>query len=76
MVAYGKGVDFLLNDAKDRAGNAYRLKVQELSERGVQFKVCDITLKDRGIDPKHVIAESSVVPEAFLKSSGCKRKGT
>jgi intracellular sulfur oxidation DsrE/DsrF family protein len=40
VVAYGPGVDFLLEDAEDKRGNPYDHRVLGLAERGVDFRVC------------------------------------
>jgi intracellular sulfur oxidation DsrE/DsrF family protein len=61
VLVYGKGVDFLREGARDRAGDPYRTKVQELEKRGVQFRVCGTTLADRHIDPKQIIPEGQIV---------------
>ena len=49
VVTHATGVDFLMQDAKDRNGNPYEIAVQELVKRGVKFEVCEITLKNRSL---------------------------
>jgi hypothetical protein len=44
-VTHARGVDFLFKGARDKNGNPYNVKVEELKERGVQFDVCAITLE-------------------------------
>ncbi len=61
VVTHGKGIDFLLNDAKDEKG-AYEPQVAGLRDRGVTFDVCRNTLKGRKLDDGAVIMEAQVVP--------------
>lgn len=61
VVTHGKGIDFLLNDAKDDKG-AYAPQVAGIKEKGVEFRVCRNTLKSRGLDDGAVIMEAQVVP--------------
>jgi intracellular sulfur oxidation DsrE/DsrF family protein len=61
VVTHGKGIDFLLNDAKDDKG-AYAPQVAGLKEKGVEFRVCRNTLKGRNLDDNAVILEAQVVP--------------
>lgn len=61
VVALGAGIDFLLEGAKDRHGQAFDAKVAALSSQGVQFRVCKNTLMGRKIDPSKVLLEAKVV---------------
>ncbi len=45
VVAHARGVDFLMKGAKDTNGNKYEDLVEQLALRGVQFDVCEITLR-------------------------------
>lgn len=67
VVAHGAGIDFLLEDAKDRNGNPYDAVVRELSNRQVQFRVCNNTLEGRKIDRKRVLPEAIVVPSGVAE---------
>ncbi len=60
VVTHGKGIDFLLNDAKDEKG-AYEPQVAGLKNRGVTFDVCRNTLNGRKLDDSAVIMEAQVV---------------
>jgi uncharacterized protein len=62
VMVYGKGVDFLLEGARNPMGKPYSATIQELSKRGVEFRVCGTTLKRREIDPQRVIPEGQIVP--------------
>lgn len=67
VVAHGPGVDFLIEDAKDKNGNPYDAVVQELSNRNVKFRVCNNTLQARKIDRKRVLPEATVVPSGVAE---------
>ncbi|WP_324778889.1 DsrE family protein [Thiobacillus sedimenti] len=67
VVAHGKGIDFLLNDAKDGKGNAYEPEVAALKARGVSFRVCHNTLQSRHLNDDAVIMEAEVVPSGVAE---------
>jgi hypothetical protein len=67
VVTHGKGIDFLLTGAADKDGNPYEPMVQELKEKGVDFRVCNNTLKSRKLDASAVIPEASVVPSGVAE---------
>jgi intracellular sulfur oxidation DsrE/DsrF family protein len=66
VVTHGKGIDFLLNDAKDDKGS-YAPQVAGLKEKGVEFRVCRNTLKGRNLDDGAVIMEAQVVPSGVAE---------
>lgn len=66
VVTHGKGIDFLLNDAKDDKG-LYEPQVAGLKNRGVTFDVCRNTLKGRKLDDSAVIMEAQVVPSGVAE---------
>jgi uncharacterized protein len=67
VVTHSKGIDFLLDGAEDKNGNPYNIPVEKLKQRGVDFRVCAITLKTRKLDPKRVIPEAQVVPSGVAE---------
>ena len=67
VVTHGAGIDFLLEDAKDKNGNPYDAVVQELANRKVQFRICNNTLEGRKIDRKRVLPEATVVPSGVAE---------
>ncbi len=67
VVTHAKGIDFLLDGAQDKNGNPYSIPVEKLKARGVDFRVCAITLKTRKIDPKRVIPEARIVPSGVAE---------
>jgi hypothetical protein len=69
FVTHGAGIDFLLEDAKDKNGNPYDVTVQELAARRVEFRVCNNTLVGRKIDKSKVLPEATVVPSGVAEVS-------
>lgn len=67
FVTHSKGIDFLLEGAADDKGNPYDQTVQALKAKGVEFRVCNNTLKSRKIDPKTVVPEASIVPSGVAE---------
>lgn len=66
VVTHGKGIDFLLNDAKDEKGE-FAPVVAGLKEKGVDFRVCRNTLKGRNLKDDAVIMEAKVVPSGVAE---------
>lgn len=62
VVTHAKGVDFLMEGAKDKNGNPYNVTVETLAQQGVTFDVCEITLRNRKLDRKQFIPEAKFVP--------------
>ncbi len=67
VVSHAKGVDFLMNDAKDTNGNPYHIPVEELKAKGVKFDVCQITLRSRKLEAKQFIPEATFVPSGVAE---------
>ncbi|HET9462754.1 MAG TPA: DsrE family protein [Thiobacillus sp.] len=67
VVTHGKGIDFLLNDAKDEKGESYQTQVAGLKEKGVDFRVCRNTLKGRKLDDSAVMMDATVVPSGVAE---------
>jgi hypothetical protein len=67
VVVHGNGVDFLLDGAADKNGNPYNIAVEELMAQGVDFRVCNNTLKARNIDPKRVQQGARIVPSGVAE---------
>lgn len=69
VVTHANGVDFLMEGAKD-AKNAdidYAALVSALKSRGVQFEVCEITLKNRNLKRDKFILEASFTPSGVVR---------
>jgi intracellular sulfur oxidation DsrE/DsrF family protein len=69
MVMHAAGINFLMRDAKDANGNPFEVTVQDLVSKGVEFRVCEITLKSRNIDRKQLIEDVSYVPSGVAEVS-------
>lgn len=67
VVTHSKGIDFLLNGAQDKNGNPYEPAVQGLKEKGVEFRVCNNTLKGRKLEASAVIPEATIVPSGVAE---------
>jgi intracellular sulfur oxidation DsrE/DsrF family protein len=62
VVTHAAGVNFLLEGATDKNGNPYNIPVEDLAARGVEFRVCNITLTRDKIDAKRLLPEAKIVP--------------
>ncbi len=67
VVTHGKGIDFLLNDAKDDKGNAYDAQIAGLTAKGVKFNVCNNTLKARKLEASAVNPDATIVPSGVAE---------
>ena len=67
VVTHARGVDFLFKEARDKNGNPYNVAVEGLKERGVQFDVCQITLRNRKLDKSKFIPEATFVPSGVAE---------
>ncbi len=67
VVSHAQGVDFLMKGAKDRNGNPYEVIVQDLKSQGVQFDVCQITLRNRKLSKDQFIEEATYVPSGVAE---------
>jgi intracellular sulfur oxidation DsrE/DsrF family protein len=67
VVTHARGVDFLFDGAKNKGGNPYNIRVEELRQRGVQFDVCEITLRNRKITRSRFIPEATFVPSGVAE---------
>jgi len=60
-VGHAAGVDFLMKGAKTAKGNEFRQMVEDLQLAGVKFKVCEITLRARGLRRDQFLPEIEFV---------------
>jgi intracellular sulfur oxidation DsrE/DsrF family protein len=67
VVAHAQGVQFLLDGAVNATGNPYNISVEDLAERGVEFRVCEITLRSNKIDPKKLLPQTKLVPSGVVE---------
>ena len=67
VVSHAQGVDFLMKGAKDRNGNMYEDLVERLKMRGVQFDVCEITLRNRKLTKDQFIEYVTYTPSGVAE---------
>ena len=67
VVAHAAGVDFLMKGARTAKGNEYRGLVEDLELAGVQFRVCEITLRERGLKREQFLPEARFVPSGVAE---------
>jgi intracellular sulfur oxidation DsrE/DsrF family protein len=69
FVSHAAGINFLMKEAKDKNGNPFDVTVQDLKSKGVEFRVCEITLKSRNIDRSKLIEDVTYVPSGVAEVS-------
>ena len=74
VVAHGLGIDFLLKDAVNQVEQPFAPAVAELAAKGVEFRVCNTTLKTRKLDASNVIAQAKVVPSGVAETANLQAK--
>lgn len=67
VVTHGPGIDFLIDGTKNATGNPYDIPVQELADRGVEFRVCKNTLDGRKLDKSKLLPEVKIVPSGVAE---------
>jgi hypothetical protein len=75
VVSHAKGVDFLMKGVKDKNGNKYEDLVEQLKLRGVQFDVCQITLRNRNLSKDQFIEYVNYVPSGVAEISHLEHEG-
>ncbi len=67
VVTHARGVDMLFEGAKDKNGNPFNISVEQLKTQGVQFEVCQITLRNRQLEKSQFIPEATFVPSGVAE---------
>lgn len=67
VVTHGPGINFLLQDAKDSQGREFSGAVSDLTNLGVDFRVCNNTLVTRQINPNRLLFETRIVPSGVAE---------
>ena len=67
VVALYKGINFMVEGATDANGNPYALSVEELAEKGVEFKVCKNSMDFFKVDPAKLLHEAKIVPSGVAE---------
>ena len=67
VVAHALGVDFLMKGAKTARGNPFQDAVEDLDLQGVKFRVCEITLRERGLKREQFLPLVEFVPSGVAE---------
>lgn len=67
VVTHALGVDFLMKGAKTAKGNAFADAIGDLDLQGVKFRVCEITLRERGLRREQFIPGVEFVPSGVAE---------
>jgi uncharacterized protein len=69
VVTHADGVDFLMNDAKDKTNPNvdYGALVSALKARGVRFEICEITLKNRNLQKAQFSLDAEFTPSGVVR---------
>ena len=67
VVGHAAGVDFLMKGAKTAKGNEFRSAIEDLDLAGVKFRVCEITLRERGLRRDRFLPEAGFVPSGVAE---------
>lgn len=65
FVAYGPGVDFLVENATDQHDDPYDYAVLKLAMQGVGFRVCAATLRARRVSAADLLDVVKIVPSGI-----------
>ena len=74
-VAHAEGVDMLMEGAKAANGTEFAPLVSALKSRGVRFEVCEITLKNRGLNKDAFIQEADFTPSGVVRIAKLQGQG-
>ncbi|WP_059410852.1 DsrE family protein [Cupriavidus basilensis] len=67
VVAFGYGVDFIVEGARDARGNTFEAAIASLASSGVEFRVCRNTLAARKIPESSLSMEAKVVQAGVVE---------
>jgi len=69
VVTHANGIDFLMEGAKDEKNTNinYAALVSALKARGVQFEICEITLKNRNLKRDQFILDADFTPSGVAR---------
>lgn len=68
VVAYGDGVEFLLDGAKDpKHGISYGPLISDLANRGVDFEVCQVTMRRKHLTKNRFVMEANFTPSGVVR---------
>uniref|UniRef100_UPI0040484A49 DsrE family protein n=1 Tax=Limnohabitans sp. TaxID=1907725 RepID=UPI0040484A49 len=67
VVSHGLGIDFLISGATNQLDQPFAGGVADLVNKGVEFPVCNNTLKARKISADKLLMEAKVVPSGVAE---------
>ena len=67
VLTQAEGVDMLMEGAKAANGTEYAPLVSALKSSGVNFEICEITLKNRGLKKDQFIQEADFTPSGVVR---------
>ena len=76
VVTHAEGVDMLMEGAKAANGTEYAPLVSALKSRGVAFEVCEITLKNRGLQRDQFIQEADFTLSGMVRIAKLQAQGS
>ena len=75
VVTHAEGVDMLMEGAKAANGTEYAPLVSALKSRGVNFEICEITLKNRDLKKEQFIQEADFTPSGVVRIAKLQTQG-
>lgn len=75
VVGHGQGINFMLEGAEDKNKNVFRTAMEDLADKGVEFRVCQNTLNSRNIPEAKVVAPATIVPSGVAEIANLQAKG-
>jgi intracellular sulfur oxidation DsrE/DsrF family protein len=75
IVTHAQGIDFLMEGAKDANGSAFAGPVSALKSRGVNFEICEITLKNRNLKRDQFLQEADFTPSGVVRLTKLQLQG-
>lgn len=75
-VAHAEGIDMLMEGAKAANGTEYAPLISALKARGVNFEICEITLKNRGLKKEQFIQEADFTPSGVVRVAKLQGQGS
>lgn len=74
VVTHGLGIDFLLQGATNQMEQPFAPAVADLVSKGVEFRVCNNTLKARKLDADAIIKHAKVIPSGVAEVANLQAK--
>lgn len=75
VVTHAEGIDLLIEGGKDqKSGAEYAPLIGALKSRGVQFEVCEITIKTRGISKDVFLLDADFTPSGVVRIANLQYK--